>query len=549
MPDYTGERGASTAVTDTGKEPLERRLLALDALSKLARQFSEKPDFKQLVSVLLMTLCGQFSVGDAVAMLKKPRPGMCGQTFFATGRFRKQSALAELDVLMEDCAVIVGSRNACKLNDLDLSDRHSGIMPVLRECGVTLACPLVHDDDLLGIIGIGDRVNGKDYSQEDIDLLLAIVGTITPFLANTYLFWEIGRLNTWYLDVLNSVKHGVFVFDSGNRLKTINAAGLDILRTFRMDTPDAECLCHKPIEDLLPPEVFGKLVREVMTARVDGETQGARSVVAGSGQNERIYNLRLTESTEVNEGRTDLIMTLDDVTDQRKSETRLFDLQQLADRGVMASSISHELRNFLGLILGGLELTQVAIMRGDGDKANENLDKLKLTVENLEKFASGLMDHTKIKIDKHTSSINNVIMDVTSFISGRQRFKGINITPDLERTLPEVMIDADQIAQLLLNLLNNAADAIAETGRSDGEIGVGTCSDEGEVILIVSDNGSGMKPEIKERLFKAMQSTKDDGHGYGLVTCAGIIESHNATVTVDSEPGEGSVFTIRFPTT
>jgi signal transduction histidine kinase len=373
------------------------------------------------------------------------------------------------------------------------------------------------------------------------------VSTITPFLANTYLFWEIGRLNTWYLDVLNSVKQGVFVFDTANRLKKINTAGLEILRTFRPDVVDAECLCDKPIEDLFPPDAFGKLVHEAMTAKVGCGEAGARNVTAGSGDTERIYNLRLSESSEGSETGTDLIMTLDDVTHQKESEMRLFNLQQLADRGVMASTISHEIRNFLGLILGGLELTQVAVNRGDGDKANDNLEKLKSTVENLEKFASGLMDYTKLTVDKQTSSINSVIGDVISFISGQQRFKGITITPELESDLPDLIIDADQIAQLLLNLLNNAADAVAEAGRSEAEIKVTTRLDEAEVALIVSDNGIGIQPDVKDGLFKTRQTTKKHGHGYGLVTCASIIEGHNATVTVDSELGDGSVFTIRFP--
>jgi signal transduction histidine kinase len=547
--DFSEEHGGSVAVSDAGNEPIERRLLALDALSKLARQFCEKPDFKQLMSVLLMTLCGQFSVGDTVAILKRPRSGACGQTFFATGRFRKQGDLAALDISSENCAVLLCGQNACKLQDLDLSDRHSGVIPALRESGVSLICPLVHNDDLLGIIGMGDRVNGKATSQEDVDLLIAIVGTITPFLANTYLFWEIGRLNTWYLDVLNSVKQGVFVFDSANRLKKINAAGLGILKTFRPDVTGADCLNDKPIEDLFPAEAFGKLVCEAVTAKVGGGATESRNVVAGSGETERIYNLKLSESSEGGENGTDLIMTLDDVTHQKESETRLFNLQQLADRGVMASSISHELRNFLGLILGGLELTQVAVNRGDGDKANDNLDKLKSTVENLERFASGLMDYTNLTVDKQTSSINSVISDVISFISGQPRFKRITLTPELESDLPDLMIDSDQIAQLLLNLLNNAADAIAEVPRSEGEIKVETRSDEAEVALIISDNGIGVKPEVKDGLFRTRQTTKEHGHGYGLVTCASIIESHNATVAVDSEPGEGSVFTIHFPTT
>lgn len=539
--------GPATAVTEASREPLERRLLALDALSKLARQFSTKPDFEHLMSVLLMTLCGQFSVGDAVAILKRPRSGPCGQSFFATGRFRNRSGLAELDISSESCSALMGGQSSCKLKDMDLSDRHSGIVPVLRKHGVSLVCPLIHDNGLLGIIGIGDRVTGNEFNKEDVELIVAVVDTITPFLANTYLFWEIGRLNTWYLDILNSVKQGVFVFDSANKLKKINAAGLSIYRTFVQGISDAGEICGRPIEQVFPPHAFGGLVHDVMTSKIAGGGAAVTNFVARGKNAKHVYNLRLSESSEGDADGTDLILTLDEITAEREAAERLFNLQQLADRGVMASAISHELRNYLGLLLGGLELTQVAMTKGEGDKADEHIDKLKATIGNLEKFASGLMDYTKFEVDKQTSSLNGVISDVISFVSGQQRFKEITIKADLDRNLPEVLIDPDKIAQLLLNLLHNGADAIQETGRSDGEIMVGTFSDESEVVLIVSDNGAGVSPDIKDSLFKKRLTTKEHGHGYGLVTCAGIIEGHNATVTVDSEPDEGTVFTVRFP--
>jgi signal transduction histidine kinase len=544
------KRGGSAGpavIPDTGRQPLEKRLFALDALAKLAKQFSEKPDFRELMSILLMTLCGQFSTGDCLALLKRPRSGVPGRTFFATGGFRRCGDLAALDITRENSAALLGGDGACKIKDLDLSDRHSGIVPALAAAEVSVVCPMVHDEQLIGMIGIGERVNGRPFSPDDMALLVAIVGTITPFLANTYLFWEIQWLNAWYLEVLNSVRQGVYVFDRENRLKKINAPGLEILDNFRSDSADAGSLYGKPIEEVFPPDAFGVLLREAMTSGGGADSGDVRSVVARSGAKERVYNMRLSESSEGGDGSRDLIITLDDITHQKESDQRLYSLQQLADRGVMASSISHELRNFLGLVLGGLEMTQIAVMQGDGDKANENLDKLKANVENLERFTSGLMDHTKLVIDKKTTDLNTVISDVISFVSGQQRFKGIVIGPDLDAELSQMALDPDQIAQLLLNLLNNGADAIKEAGRSEGVINVATRQEDDEALLIVSDNGVGMAPEIRDGLFKSRLTTKEHGHGYGLVTCAGIIESHNATVSIDSTPGEGSTFTIRFP--
>jgi len=108
-------------------------------------------------------------------------------------------------------------------------------------------------------------------------------------------------------------------------------------------------------------------------------------------------------------------------------------------------------------------------------------------------------------------------------------------------------MDPDQVAQLLINLLNNAADAIKESRRKDGEILIQTWRDCNSAVLVVSDNGAGMTDEVKGQLFTCNFSTKHRGHGYGLVTCAKIVENNGGSIEVRSTLGEGSTFTIRLP--
>jgi signal transduction histidine kinase len=548
MTGHPRESDRPAALADPGDQPVEKRMLALDALSKLARQFSQTPEFETLMDVLLMTLCGQFSVGDALALLRRSRPPAQGPGYFGTGRLRDSSELGEMEISTETCSWLLRGRKACNLDSPDLPPGYSKqLIPVLKKHGLTLVCPLVHNGELLGIIGLGKRVTGKGFSPEDVDLMVTIADTIAPFLANTYLFSEIGRLNTWYLDILDSVEQGVFVFDSGDRLKKMNTAGLDILRDFRPDTDSAENLTGTPMEAVFGSGAFKELVHEIKALRAGREWKEPKTVVACSAKVSRVYSLRLGASGQDGRNGSDLIVTLDDVTRQRESEEKLFNLQQLADRGAMAATISHEINNFLGLLLGGLELTRMAVDTGNREKAGEHLDKLKSAVGNLEKFAAGLMDHSTLSAEKKVYSLNRVIGDVVSFVSGQQRFKGITIIPDLDGNLPDIVLDPDQIAQLLLNLLNNAADAISEADRPDGQIRVETRVEESGAVVAVSDNGTGIEPEVKDSLFKSKVTTKEHGHGYGLTTCAGILEGHNARIGIDSEPGRGSVFTIRFP--
>jgi two-component system NtrC family sensor kinase len=112
--------------------------------------------------------------------------------------------------------------------------------------------------------------------------------------------------------------------------------------------------------------------------------------------------------------------------------------------------------------------------------------------------------------------------------------------------LPAVRADANQLQQVLVNLLMNAADAVADDGT--GQVSVTTQAREGAVEVVVEDNGCGIPPEIRAHLFEPFFSTKGTrGTGLGLSISWGIVEAHGGRIDVWSEPGRGSRFTLRLP--
>jgi signal transduction histidine kinase len=225
----------------------------------------------------------------------------------------------------------------------------------------------------------------------------------------------------------------------------------------------------------------------------------------------------------------------------------MFELERFADKGVMASTIAHELNNFLSLILGGVEIALINMERGKTEKVSDTLEKLRDNVTKMERFTAGLTDYTRLDTKKAPADLNLVITDVLSFVEVHRRFTKIRLTRELQPDMPVFDLDKDQIAQLLLNVLNNAADAIREGRPETPRITLKTFSDAERAGFLVSDNGAGVAPEIKERLFKAHLTTKENGHGYGLVTCARIIENHQGQVEIDSTPGQGATFRFSFP--
>jgi signal transduction histidine kinase len=525
---------------------MERQILAFDALSKLTKQFCKQPDFEQLMDVLLMTLCGQFSTADSFALLKKPSAQSLNKSFFATGRFRKDVLIPSLQVEREDWERALVEGYVQRLDEFDLIDDDTDQMSILAGVGVSLICPLIHSEKFFGIIGLGERVTVTTYTQEDVDLLDTVINTVTPLVANSYLFWDIAGLNAWYLDILNNVRQGVFVFDQHLRLRKINSVGVAILGAFRDDAPEISHFEGKPISEVFPEPAFTGWARKLTEARTVKLTKGY-NLVAGAGADERIFAVSVNGSVENTEIGAAMVVTLDDVTDQKESEQRLFDLQKFADKGLLASSISHELNNFLALVLGGVELTEFALEAGDQEKAAATLAKLKGTVANMERFTKGLVDLATPDTAKRSGDLKTTIEDVLSFLLVQKRFKGITIESHLAGDIPDFAFDADQMAQLLLNLLHNAADAVHEAGVENGRITIEAGKAADSVVLKVSDNGVGIPPEIRDKLFQSRLTTKASGHGYGLVTCADIVSDHNGTIEASAETDAGSTFIIRLP--
>ncbi|MEW6413156.1 MAG: ATP-binding protein [Candidatus Zixiibacteriota bacterium] len=526
---------------------IDKQILALDALSKLAKQFSNKPDFDQLNELLILTVSGQFAVPNACALIRQPGSQSPIPLFFGTGRYRNDRLLLSQELTTDHSKYFLENRTPSHIVNLTQDARTAKLGFVLSECNARIIAPLLHNDNLIGILGLGDKVTGKSFESSDLELLSTLVNAITPFLASSFLFSEISGLNTWYVDILNSIEQGVFIFDNNNLLKQVNRTGFNILKQFRPNLIHIETVHMLPIEVVFPDSVYGNWAKRFIKSRNNPQSGLLENMVAASGDSERIYNVHISRITGSSVLETDLIITLDDVTGQKQSEHRLFELQKFADQGVMASSISHELNNFLGLILGGVEVTQISLGKGDIEKVTANLEKLKTSVNKMERYTSGLMDYTKLDTRKRKSNLNIVISDVLSYVAAQKRFKRTRVLSDLDSKLPEFEMDADQMSQLLLNLLNNAADAINETNATSGEIVVRTMLHSGSAILVISDNGAGIKPEVKQKLFRAHMTTKENGHGYGLVTCAKIIDNHSGEVQIDSEPGNGTTFTFRFP--
>ena len=527
----------------------QKQSLALDALSKLAQQFADKPQFNRLIEVLVLTLSGQFSSPNVFASVQRPGTRKSERLYFGTGRFKNHPMLASLEFSHSHRDYFVEHGAPLPVEQIDMTDRSSRLGFVLCECEVAVVIPLVHERRLIGIVGLGERVVRKPYHPYDMELMSTMVGSVTPFIANSFLFEEIAELNRWHLEILNSVQQGVFVFDEQNHLMTINQAGYDLLRRFKKRLPAPGSLTHVPLSWIFPPNLFPGWTERLSEAGHGRKRGPLENLTVKHGGEEYIFLARVSRLAGTHNSAPGYVITLVDVTDQRRNEGRMFDLERFADKGIMASSIAHEMNNHLAMVLGGVELAEIRLSKGDAEAATSTLTKLRENVEKMKRFTAGLMDYGKLETRKALNDLNKVISDVLSFVMVQKRFAGISVRSELDPGLPEFEFDSDQISQLLLNLLNNSADAIVSRPGAAGEISIVTCHDDERALLVVKDNGCGINPDVKDKLFKEHLTTKQNGHGYGLVTSSKIVENHHARVTIESEENVGSEFRFEFPLT
>ncbi len=237
-----------------------------------------------------------------------------------------------------------------------------------------------------------------------------------------------------------------------------------------------------------------------------------------------------------------------DITEQKRTEQALLQTQKLETLGVLVGGIAHDFNNLLGTIAGNADL---ALMKIDVESpARGPVEKASLASQRAAELVKQLLSYSaKAPVARTPVELNEIVRELTALLEvtiGRRARMHL----DLAEPLPAVVGDATQLRQVLLNLVHNAADAIAEL---DGEVRIATRVLRGRspadvrVQLSVRDTGVGIEPENLERIFEVFYTTKVAGRGLGLSAVRTIADRHGGTITVESRPGHGATFTLVLP--
>jgi PAS domain S-box-containing protein len=237
-----------------------------------------------------------------------------------------------------------------------------------------------------------------------------------------------------------------------------------------------------------------------------------------------------------------------DVTPLKRMEHRLLTTERLTAMGEMAGEIGHELNNYLMAIGGRAELIPIALDRGPESASLEQVRKsaeiITRQVAEMRTLTDGLLESARKETSPRDLELNDVVLGTVEFVRPQNRYDLIRLETEFAREELPVFADPQQIRQVLLNLLSNAADAVLERNPEGGVVRVASFRDGERVGFRVSDDGKGIDEATRRRIFEPHFTTKEKGHGFGLAVCHRVVTNHGGRISVESSPGRGTTFTV-----
>jgi PAS domain S-box-containing protein len=236
--------------------------------------------------------------------------------------------------------------------------------------------------------------------------------------------------------------------------------------------------------------------------------------------------------------------------EKAKVQSRLIEIEKLRSLGLMTSGIAHDFNNLLAVILARAEL---ALQRIDDPKARQHLEQVIASARDGGETIHRLQDFARTRQDTSDFvgvDLNQIVREAVEL--SRPRWKdqaqsaGIDVAIELDLRVERPIMGApSQLREILLNLIFNAVEAMPEGGT----VRITTASDEQYALIVVEDDGVGMTEEVKEQIFVPYFTTKEGGTGLGLSMVYGVVQRHGGDIEVTTEPGKGSCFVVRLPTT
>ena len=514
-------------------DELNRRLSELFSLQELSYVLSDSLELDRIVEQVVRYAVRFLDAQGALLALAGEAPGDVLRIAAAEGTL---APLRGRTIAPDDPGLVARSVSR---EHLELV-RNSGGEPMHLVSDVVAAAaaavPLRAHGVVVGTLVIADPKEGL-FVAEDLRLLSTLATHAAVVIANARFFEMVRRAKEQWETAFDALSEGIAVVDDEGRVRRANRALAGLLGS-PLPNVIGTHLCHA---------LLGK--SHALMGLLEAARRGdhppplvARSERLGSTM--RVNAARIPSATRDQS----VVVLVEDVTDQQAMETQLIQSEKLAAVGQLVSGVAHELNNPLTSIAGLSEflLEQKEISkkdRGHLKVIHEQAERAGRIVRNLLTFAR------KEPAERSPVDLNDVIQRTLQLMEYDLKLKAIDIERDLRAALPEVLGDRHSLQQVVLNLLTNAVQAVAENaaGRARA-ITVSTWFDD-HVHLRVADTGPGINDVVAQNVFTPFFTTKEPGKGTGLglsITYS-IVENHGGRITLERPSNGGAAFRVDLP--
>jgi signal transduction histidine kinase len=297
-----------------------------------------------------------------------------------------------------------------------------------------------------------------------------------------------------------------------------------------------ECVVGKTLMGILPPE---QAIRK--EAFYEKAWNGENVNYEGSLVN--VHYLAILHPT-IKDGQTvEVIGTAIDITKEKERERQIQQMEKLSVVGELAAGIAHEIRNPLTSLKGFAKIVKESV---ETPKLVQYLDIMLEEMDRINGIVNEFMFISKPyeNVKFQPVNLNKLIQQCILFMEPQALLKSISIDLHFDKETI-VVCDANQIKQVLINLLQNAIEATDNSGHQIEVTLDEAC--ENNIRIIIKDKGCGISESRHKKLFEPFYSTKEKGTGLGLITCKRIIDLHQGSIDIESKQGEGTIIKVILP--
>jgi len=347
-----------------------------------------------------------------------------------------------------------------------------------------------------------------------------------------------------YKTILDTLSQAVLVLDKQLKIITCN------LTCENFFSKPVDKIVGKKLSEVIPHQNLQNQAKIVMQNEESG-TKFVEFHLDTEKMGSKILRATITRFREEDFGIPFCFIMLENVTEQIELEDKLLQSEKRAGMEFLARSIAHELGNPLSIAISTIQYIQSKLSDVDNEDLKESIEILKESAEEIHTLLRNLSDFSNLKRPQFEfCNFHHIILQLLSLIRKEAKMHNIKIYREFDEKITTCQLDKQGIRQLFLNLFKNAIESMPQ----GGELHIKTYlvpgklpEDEEKVVVEISDTGEGIGQTEMQYIFRPFYSSKTKGAGLGLSLCRRVVEDHGGEISVKSEVGRGTTFTVSLP--